>query len=234
MSESVHGVKYIGLIGMYLKICLRIWKITFKYLWVFKNCLLVRATPAAYGGSQARGQIRAAAAGLHHSHSNAGSEPYLRPPPQLAASPDPLTHWARPGIEPASSWTLVSFASAVPQQELLFSNIWMINISPNTFPSSASLPGRSKGLMKPLVLDHMFLWALWVIPGHCHSVWVMRLEACHMRLEDVTWGLSAPPASPQDPLPLSQAAPESSPLDVLEEFCVALLCALDISTWVTW
>ena len=33
----------------------------------------LRAKPAAYGGSQARGLIRAAAAGLNHSHSNAGS-----------------------------------------------------------------------------------------------------------------------------------------------------------------
>ena len=32
---------------------------------------LFRAAGAAYGGSQARGQIRAA--GLHHSHSNTGS-----------------------------------------------------------------------------------------------------------------------------------------------------------------
>ena len=32
--------------------------------------LLFRATPTAHGGSQARGQIRAAAAGLHHSHSH--------------------------------------------------------------------------------------------------------------------------------------------------------------------
>ena len=31
------------------------------------------AAPAAYVGSQARGQIGAVAAGLHHSHSNAGS-----------------------------------------------------------------------------------------------------------------------------------------------------------------
>ena len=36
-----------------------------------------RAVPMAYGGSQARAQIRAVAAGLHHSHSNAGSEPRL-------------------------------------------------------------------------------------------------------------------------------------------------------------
>ena len=43
----------------------------------------------ACGGSQARGQIGATAAGLHHSHSNVGSEPRLRPTPQLAAMPDP-------------------------------------------------------------------------------------------------------------------------------------------------
>ena len=35
-------------------------------------CFLFRATPAACGGSQARGQIRAEAAGLHRSHSNVG------------------------------------------------------------------------------------------------------------------------------------------------------------------
>ncbi len=35
------------------------------------------AAPTAYGGSQARGLIGAVAAGLHHSHSNAGSEPRL-------------------------------------------------------------------------------------------------------------------------------------------------------------
>ena len=37
----------------------------------------VRATPAAYGGSQAREQIVAVAGGLHHSHSNARSKPCL-------------------------------------------------------------------------------------------------------------------------------------------------------------
>ena len=35
--------------------------------------LLFRAAPVAPGSSQARGLIGAAAAGLHHSHSNAGS-----------------------------------------------------------------------------------------------------------------------------------------------------------------
>ena len=46
------------------------------------------AAPAAYGGSHARGRIGAVATGLHQSHSNAGSEPSLQPPPQLKATPD--------------------------------------------------------------------------------------------------------------------------------------------------
>ena len=35
------------------------------------------------------GRIGATAAGLHHSHSNTGSEPHLQPTPQLTAVPDP-------------------------------------------------------------------------------------------------------------------------------------------------
>ena len=51
--------------------------------------LLFRAAPSACGGSQARGRIRPTAAGLRHSPSNTGSEPHLRSPPQLPATPDP-------------------------------------------------------------------------------------------------------------------------------------------------
>ena len=50
---------------------------------------LFRAAPAACGGSQARGRIRAVATDLHHSHSHTRSEPCLRPTPQLTAMPDP-------------------------------------------------------------------------------------------------------------------------------------------------
>ena len=60
--------------------------------------LLFRAIPAAYGGSQARDRTGATAAGLHHSHSNAGSEPSLWPTWQLKATPDPQpTEQARDG-----------------------------------------------------------------------------------------------------------------------------------------
>ena len=48
-----------------------------------------RAALMAYVDSQARGGIGAVAVGLHHSHSNAGSEWHLRPTPQLIAMPDP-------------------------------------------------------------------------------------------------------------------------------------------------
>ena len=52
----------------------------FFFFFVFLSfCLFAfpRATPMAYGGSQARGGIGAVAAGLSHSHSNAGSKPRL-------------------------------------------------------------------------------------------------------------------------------------------------------------
>ena len=55
-----------------------------------------RATPAAHGGSQARGRIRAAAAGLQLRHSNTRFEPCLQPTPELTATPDPLpTEWGQ-------------------------------------------------------------------------------------------------------------------------------------------
>ena len=41
----------------------------------FFSCLF-RAAPMAYGVSQAMGLMRATAAGLHHSHRNAGSLTY--------------------------------------------------------------------------------------------------------------------------------------------------------------
>ena len=58
------------------------------YLLIFFFCLF-GAIPAAHGGSQARGRIRATAAGLHHSHRNTRSKLRLRPTPQLTAMPDP-------------------------------------------------------------------------------------------------------------------------------------------------
>ena len=79
---------------------------------------LFRAAPVAYGSSQAKGQIRAVAAGLYHSHSNARSEPPLWPT-TAHGNTGSLTHWEGPGIETTSSWILAGFITAEPQWELL-------------------------------------------------------------------------------------------------------------------
>ena len=96
-------------------------------LFFFFFCLL-RATPTAQGRSQARGlnwscshwptpqpqqcQIWAASLTYTTAHSNVGS----------------LSHWVRPGIEPASSWILAKFVIAEPQWEPqkwpVFDNKW--------------------------------------------------------------------------------------------------------------
>ena len=59
------------------------------WLFFFVFFAFSRAAPMACGGSQARGPIGVAAAGLRQSHSNAQSEPRLQPTPQLMATPDP-------------------------------------------------------------------------------------------------------------------------------------------------
>ena len=82
-----------------LRTCGLFW---FSFCFVF--CLF-RASAMAYGVSQARGRIGARATNLHHSHSNVGSQPCLCPTYTTAhGNVRSLSHWAKPGIKPASSW----------------------------------------------------------------------------------------------------------------------------------
>ena len=76
---------------------------------------LFTAAPVAHGSSQARGQIRATAAGLHHSRIQAESATYTIAHNNAGS----LTHWVRPGMEPASSWILVGFVTTERQWEPL-------------------------------------------------------------------------------------------------------------------
>ena len=64
------------------------------YLFV---CLFFRAAPTAYVSSQARGQISAAAASLHQSHSSEGFKLCLQP--TACSNARSLMHWATRGIK---------------------------------------------------------------------------------------------------------------------------------------
>ena len=76
-------------------------------MFLFLFCLF--RAPLAYGGSQARGLIRATVATLRHN--NARSQPRLPPTPQLTATPAPQ--------QPLTSSFLVGFVSAEPRWKLL-------------------------------------------------------------------------------------------------------------------
>ena len=90
--------------------------------------LLFRAAPTVYGSSLARDRIRAATAGLHHSHSNAKIRAMSVIYTTGHSYTGSLTHWVRPGSEPTSSWILVRFLTAEPRWEIL-----KISLHPSIF-----------------------------------------------------------------------------------------------------
>ena len=113
---------------------------TMKNTFVF---LLFRVTPAAYGGSQARGQIRAAAASLYHSHSNIGSEPHLRPTSQLTGNARSLTHPTERGQGlNQCPHILVRFATAEPGREL--PRIHFLELSRQCLPPQTQQSSKNK------------------------------------------------------------------------------------------
>ena len=112
---------------------------------IFCFVLFFRAVPMAYGGSQARGLIVATAAGLHHSHSNARSEPHLRPTPH-AGPLHPLSE-ARDRTRNLMVPSRIHYLCA--QQELflfiffffLWSHLWHMEV-----PRSGSIGAAAAGL----------------------------------------------------------------------------------------
>ena len=119
---------------------------------------LLRTTPVAYGDSQARDWIRAAAAGC--SHSNTRSK-LLLVYTTAYGNARLLTHWARPGIEPVSSWILVGcitcLATMGPPWNL-FLWAWTMSLGQSWF-----LP----------------LWLLWPM---------LALQALHHEMKHTTQG----------------------------------------------
>ena len=84
--------------------------------------LLFRATPVAYGGSQARGPIRATTANIWPTPQPQQHQIWTASANQAASvahgNARSLAHWARPGIEPATSWFLAGFIFTAPRKEI--------------------------------------------------------------------------------------------------------------------
>ena len=141
----------------------RRWRLFFFFLCLF------RATSMVYGNSQARGRIGATAAGLCHSHNNMSRVCDLHHSSCNAGS---LTHWTRPGIEPASSWILVGCISAALQQEL----------------HEGILNGRSKGsyhFWVPICYKYSHFQPLSFLPKEGTELLVWK------NYEEVWWGIPA-------------------------------------------
>ena len=145
-------------------LCFQFLHIFTNSCWVFKKFylfiylfLLFKATPMAYGGSQARGQIGAVAASLHHSHSYARSKPCLQPTP--------------------SSWQCQIF-------NLLSGARDRTCILMDSFPLH---DGNSLNLFKREKSGVLWWVAQWVRIQHCHlgyysstgSIPGLRISACH-------------------------------------------------------
>ena len=78
----------------------------------FLPFFFIRATPEAYGGSQARGQMGAVATSPHHSQRIQAASLTYTAAHGNTESFNPL----RPGIKSSSSWILVGFLTTEPQQ----------------------------------------------------------------------------------------------------------------------
>ena len=82
----INGFEYVKVCCLHTRFGKRLFVCFFVCFCLFA---FSRATPAAYGGSQATGRIGAVATSLRQSHSNAGSELHLQPTPQLMATLNP-------------------------------------------------------------------------------------------------------------------------------------------------
>ena len=77
-----------------------------------------------------------------------------------------LTHWARPGIEPASSWILVGFVASEPQRELhdiiFFIHAWKVSMSWYMKCSCLSLPSILANISRVFTVGQVIYQMLYI------------------------------------------------------------------------
>ena len=143
--------------------CRCLGRILFLFFWDF-----FKATPVAYGSSQGRSWIGAAAASAQSQQRQiwAASLTYS------TAHSNARSHWAGPAIEPASSWILVGFVTIgfEPQWELLDRTLWTCHTSAQAIPSPKPLapcPTHASGPVIPsahtYLCTHISCSALFVV-----------------------------------------------------------------------
>ena len=121
------------------------------------------AVPVACGISQARGWIRTTASDLCHSLQPqqcgiwASSETYTT----AHGNSGSLIHWARPGIEPATSWSLVAFLNHWAMKETSSTGSFYLWV-----PYPQVQPTEDCGLCTFYIRDlsnHGFRYLWWVL-----------------------------------------------------------------------
>ena len=118
-----------------VSICVHCWScICLAFFCLF---VLFRATPTAYGSFKARGRIEAIAAYTTATAMSQQCQPQASSANCTVAlgNTRSLTHWARLGIKPMSSWTLVRFITSELHRKLpdkIFKTL------PNSFPELIS------------------------------------------------------------------------------------------------
>ena len=122
----------------------------YLFIYLFSFCLF-RAAPVAYGSSQARGGIGAVAASLWPQPQQCTIWAVSLTYTTAHGSTGSLTHWARPGIEHASSWMLIGFInhSATTGTSAYF-------ISNSLYhEDTGSVPGLTHWVKDPVLLGAM-------------------------------------------------------------------------------
>ena len=123
---------------------------------------------STYGSSQARGGIGTPSAGPCHSYSNAGSN--LHDTYTTAhGNTGSLTHWARPGIVPMSSWIEVGFITSELWQEHClchsFYGLKNISVIPHLQSKHLNVNLRLFSVLFLFCFFSFFLWATLVAYG---------------------------------------------------------------------